>query len=244
MIPKTEAIVLKSFDYRETSRIVTFYTRECGKISGVMKGIRKDPRKFGSNVEKYSVNDLVYYHYSRSDLHLISHCDMKQYFFSIRDHYKKNMAANYILELVDKLMAPEQVNENVYRLMMRFLNQLQTEEDVDKLIYIFQIKVLRFAGFSPYLDSCVCCDRKVHGRARFSVTSGGLICADCPHEDTSYLGISPGTVSTILHIGAGSWTSCLRLGITAPVRKELKYILNNFLVFHLDRRIRSAKFIS
>ena len=58
MIPRTEAIVLKSFDYRETSKIVTFYTKDRGKITGVMKGVRKDPRKFGSSVDKYSINDF------------------------------------------------------------------------------------------------------------------------------------------------------------------------------------------
>lgn len=244
MIPKSEAIVLKSFDYRETSRIATFFTKDYGKISGVMKGIRKDPRKFGSSVDKYSVNDLVYYHYSRSELHLISHCDMKQFYFLIRDDYKKNLAANYILELVDKIMQPEQANENVYRLMLRFLDQLQQDSDIDKLIHIFQIKVLRFSGFSPHLDSCVACGRRVSGRVRFSSISGGLICSTCQTDETHYMFISPGTISTIQHIEAGNWSACLRLGITAGVRKELKFILNNFLVYHLERKIKSAKYIS
>ena len=79
MIVKTEAIVLKSFDFRETSRIVTFYSREYGKVKGLLKGIRKDPRKFGSSVDRFSVNDIVFYQYRNSDIHLVSQCDMKEY---------------------------------------------------------------------------------------------------------------------------------------------------------------------
>src|SRR3989338_2370005 len=66
MILKTEAIVLKSFAFRETSRIATFFTKDYGKVKGVLKGIRSNPRKFGSYLDKFSVNDIVYYQYRRS----------------------------------------------------------------------------------------------------------------------------------------------------------------------------------
>lgn len=176
MIPKTEAIVLKSFDYRETSRIVTFFTKEHGKITAVMKGIRKDPRKFGSSVDKYSVNDLVYYHYRRSDLHLVSQCDLKQYFFRVRDDYQRNVTANYALELVNKIMPAEQVNKDVYDLLLQFLDRLQEEKDLERLVNLFQIKMLRYSGFSPHLDSCVRCRQQSgkgpfqHGRRRAGVS--------------------------------------------------------------------------
>ncbi|MBZ0166036.1 MAG: DNA repair protein RecO, partial [Candidatus Omnitrophica bacterium] len=200
MIPKTEAIVLKSFDYRETSRIVTFFTKDCGKITGIMKGIRKDPRKFGSSVEKYSINDLVYYHYTRTDLHLVSHCDLKQYYFPIREDYDKNLAANYALELVNKIMPPEQVNGEVYELLCQFLDRLQIERDIERLIHVFQIKILQYSGFSPHLDSCVKCEGKVMGKVRFSMASGGLVCPSCPASETSFTLISQGAISTIIHI--------------------------------------------
>lgn len=243
MIPKTEAIVIKSFDYRETSRIVTFFTRDYGKITGILKGIRKDPKKFGSSVDKYSVNDLVYYHYRNSDLHLVSHCDLKQYYFLIRDHYEKNVAANYVLELVDKIMQPEQVNEEIYILMNRFLERLQTEKNIDRLIYIFQIKMLQLSGFSPHLDSCVKCGKKIKGKVRFSMVSGGLLCPQCPSTETSFTVVSEGAISTILHVEGSEWNECLRLGLTKKVKAELKYILNNFLIYHLERNVRSSAFL-
>ena len=107
MIVKTEAIVLKSFDFRETSRIATFFTRDYGKVSGVLKGIRKDYRKFGSSVERFSVNDIVYYQYRNSDLHLISQCDLKAFFYPVRQDLKKSLAASYISELVNLVMPVE-----------------------------------------------------------------------------------------------------------------------------------------
>ena len=60
MIVSTEGIVLKSFDYRETSKIATFFTKQYGKVKGVLKGIRKDPKKFGSHIDQFSVNVQIH----------------------------------------------------------------------------------------------------------------------------------------------------------------------------------------
>ncbi|MBN1869688.1 MAG: DNA repair protein RecO [Candidatus Omnitrophica bacterium] len=243
MIRSTEAIVLKTFDFRETSRIAVFYTKDYGKIKGVLKGIRADPKKFGSNIDKFSVNDIVYYEYTRSDLHLVSQCDLKQFYFAIRQDYKRNVAANYILELVDTVMPQEHTNRKVYHLMLDYLSSLETTQDIDKMVHIFQIKILLLSGFRPHIDACVQCRKKVEGKARFSLRAGGLVCSDCPSTETDFTVISKGTIASMLHIEKSDWPASLRLGLTQTVRKELKYILNNFLVYHLGRKIRSAHFL-
>lgn len=243
MIVKTEAIVLKSFDFRETSRIATFFTRDYGKVSGVLKGIRKDHRKFGSSVERFSVNDIVYYQYRNSDLHLISQCDLKAFFYPVRQDLKKSLAASYISELVNLVMPVEEKNEKIYRLMTDFLSSLETTEDFNHLVHVFQIKILSYSGFKPHLDSCLKCKKKILDKARFSLKEGGLVCFHCPVADTTVHLISQGAVASILYIEKSDWPACLRLKLLEAVKKELKYVLNNFLVFHLGRTIKSAKYL-
>ena len=243
MIIHTEGIVLKTFDYRETSRIATFFTREKGKVSGIMKGVRKNSRKFGSSVDRFSVNDLVYYEYSRSDLHLISHCDLKQYYFQIRQDYNKNVAAYYALELVDAVMPKEHPSMKVYKLLLDFFASLEHEKDINKLIHIFQIKVLLFSGFRPHIDSCVKCGKRISGRARFSMRAGGLVCPACPTRETTFTVVSQGSINSMLYIERHSWKNCLALGLAKSVQKELKFILNNFLVYHLEKRLKTTRFL-
>jgi DNA repair protein RecO (recombination protein O) len=78
----------------------------------------------------------------------------------------------------------------------------------------------------------------------FSLKDGGLVCFDC-RRDHSREGhvVSPGTVASLLHVERNNWPNCLKLRLTPTVRKELKYVLNNFLVFHLGRQLRSAKYL-
>ncbi len=241
-IIQTEAIVLKTYDLRETSKIANFFSLEEGKVSGVLKGIRKDPRKFGSSLEPFSVNDIVYYRYRNSDLHLVSQCDMRSFFLPIRQDFKRSMAAQYMAELVNRMMDPEMKNQRIYHLMIDFLTTLESTEDIDRLIRLFQIKVLLFSGFRPHLDACVSCKKKISGKVRFSMKEGGLVCPHCRVHDQTHP-ISPGTVATILHAEGALWKEAQRLKLTATVRDELKYILNNFLVFHLGKRIRSENFV-
>lgn len=245
MILKTEGIVLKTFDLRETSRIALFFTKEYGKVSGVLKGIRKDHKKFGSSVDRFTVNDIVYYQYRNSDLHLISHCDLKSYFYPIRQDLKKSLAASYILELVNLIMPPEEKNVKIYRLMLDFLESLQSLEhnDTSLLVHFFQIKILSFSGFKPHLDTCLKCKKTIIEKARFSLREGGLVCWDCAAGDSTLELLSPGAVSSIIYAEGHEWPICLRLKLTESVQKELKYVLNNFLVFHLGRKIKSAKYL-
>jgi DNA repair protein RecO (recombination protein O) len=242
MIAKTEGIVLKSFDFRETSRIATFLTRDFGKVKGVLKGIRKDARKFGSSLDRFSVNDIVYYQYRNSDIHLVSQCDMKEYYQGFRQDLKRMTAASYASELLDALVVSEEENAQIYDLMQNYLNSLQTVHDISKLVHIFQIKILLLSGFRPHLDSCVRCEKKITSQSRFSLPLGGLICSSCKVSG-ELIPISKGTLASILHIEESSWAQTLRLGLSESIKKELKYVLNHFLVFHLERHLRSTKYL-
>ncbi len=244
MIQKTEAIVLRNIDFRETSKIVTFFSRDHGKITGLLKGIRKDHRKFGSNVDKFSVNDIVYYPSRSSEIHLVSHCDLKQYFFPIRQDLRKSLAASYVLELVNMIMPVEDRNPKVYQLMLDFLNTLEKDLNVNQLVHMFQIKILSYSGFRPHLESCVKCKKTIDRRAWFGLKEGGLVCSRCPAPAEPAHSISPGSVATILHVERSEWPACLRLRFPPAVLKDLKYVLNNFLVYHLGRKLKSAKYLS
>ncbi len=50
-IISTEAVVLRSMDHRETSKLAFFFTRSHGSVIGVLKGIRKNPSKFHTTLD-------------------------------------------------------------------------------------------------------------------------------------------------------------------------------------------------
>lgn len=243
MIQKAEGFVLKTYNFRETSKIAVFYSREHGKIQGLLKGIRKEPKKFAANLEPASLNDLIFYRSRSSALHLVSQCDLKEDFINLRSDLKKSISASYALDLINTIMPSEDKNEGVFNLLYLFLKTLAVSKEPEKLNFIFQIKLLSLSGFKPHLDSCVVCGSALNQKANFSHYLGGLICKDCAFKDKSALPILKGTVASILHIEKSTWQESLRLGISQAIAKELNSILNSFLVFHLEKPVKPLRFI-
>ena len=238
-IVRSESIVLRRRDLRETSLLVTFFTRDFGKITGEMKGFRADQKKFASTVEIFSHNDIIFYQSTHSSVHLISHCDQKDNFTPLRQNMAKATGAQLICELVDLVMPQEDKNPLVFDWTLDVLKQLVKSDNPDKLLTIFKIKMLTLSGFKPYLDSCVSCDSNMPAQPRFSLSMGGLLCPRCARKDPSARAIFRGTIATILHIEKNDLKNNLTLGMNPQIKKELELVLNAFLNFHLGRTLKS-----
>ena len=96
-IHKTESIVLRKRDFRETSLIVDFYTRDFCKLSGLLKGIRTDPNKFASTLEPFTLCEIIFYEKRNSDLHLVSQAYTRNNFDPIRQSITKVGTASFMM---------------------------------------------------------------------------------------------------------------------------------------------------
>lgn len=243
-IHKTEAIVLNRHDFRETSIIVNFYTRDFGRLSGILKGIKNEPAKFASTLEPFSLNDIIFYRKRNSSLHLVSQCDIRDNFNIIRQSIHKVGLASVIVELIGAIMPPEDKNEEIFDLAFTGLKELELTNNPDKIMTIFKIKILALSGFKPHFDSCVSCGSRILGQSKFSLSLGGLLCQSCYHKDLSARSIFRGTVASILHIEKNDFKNNLNLGMNPQIKKELELILNSFINFHLERELKSQKVLN
>lgn len=240
-IHKTEAIVLNRRDFRETSMIASLFTRDFGKIGGLFKGIRQEPGKFASTIEPFSCNEIVFYKKTSSSLHLVSQADCRNNFFPIRQDIQKIGIASSIIELLESVMQQEDPNTDIFDLAKMSLQELEINNNPEKIMTIFTIKFLAMSGFKPHFDSCVSCGLKIMGHSKFSLVLGGLLCSRCEHKDMSARTIFRGTVASILYIERNDFRSNLNLGMNPQIKRELNVILNAFLNFHLERELKSQR---
>src|SRR3989338_3791400 len=100
---KTYAFVLNTQDYRDTSLLGDFYTRDHGRIRGIVKGIRDTRARFGSTLEPFSLNEILFYKRKRGgDLHLVTQVDMMDEFPGVRDDLERLAAGAYCIELLSE----------------------------------------------------------------------------------------------------------------------------------------------
>ena len=77
---KTEAIVLKTQKWSETSKIAHLYTRRWGRISILAKGALRPKAKFWGHLETFSLIEAMIYKKPRERLQLLSQCLLKDPF--------------------------------------------------------------------------------------------------------------------------------------------------------------------
>lgn len=244
MIYRDEAIVLKTRDFRETSKIAIFYSKNFGKISGLFKGIRTDSRKFASRLNLLSLNEIIFYRKRFSELHLVSQCDLKKNFSCLNSDAIKFGVASFCAELVDSIMPQEEVHREIFDLLLNFLYSLENTNFSQRLIYNFSLKMLSLSGFQPHLDSCVICKSEIENQAFFSNRFGGLLCHRCAHRDELCDSILAGTISSILFFQKSNWPDSLRLNILPSVEKQLSSIIFSFLNFHVGNKFKSLKMLN
>lgn len=239
MICSTPGFVLRTFDFRETSEIATFFTRDFGKVKGILKGIRGDSKKFGTSLSPLSLNHIIFYHKKNSEIHLVGQCDLIDSFGMSQPVLKTFGYVSHIAELVDVLMPLEDPQPRVFDLIFDFLNTFK-ETAADTRSF-FQIKILSLSGFKPHFDSCLGCASKITEEVYFSSSRGGLLCAKCLFQDNHAVAVLRGTVATILYIERSDWKKALRLNLSAPIRKQLEGILLSFIHFHIGRALKTNK---
>jgi DNA repair protein RecO len=191
MITKTDAVVLKSMNYRDSSKIVTFYTRSFGKVKCIAKGARQMKSKFGAGLQPITNVSLVLYKKEHRELQLLSQCDAIKTYKSIHGELERMAVALAVLELVNQLAHDEEENKALYELLVETLDEIErAAKNCVNLFFAFEIRCASIFGFSPDLESCLGCGRVLdeiggEGSAVFQLSRGSVVCSRCSRAGTA-----------------------------------------------------------
>lgn len=243
-IQKSQAILLRRQNLRETSLILTFYTKDFGKIKGIVRGVRGPHAQYGGScLEIFAHDEMVFYERKRSEYYTVSQCDLLEFFFPIRESLERLAYATYMIELLDSVTNLADKNVEVFELLLNSLKLLSGESSPKRVTRIFEIKLLHQLGLMPELGHCANCANAIQAKGSFSLRAGGLLCEACIASDKEALSIMPGTVRFIEHIRSSSFEKVARVKVSAAVGKELEYILRKFLDYHIERHLKTLEFI-
>jgi len=241
-IKKDTGFVLRAFDFRETSKIVHVFTRNSGKIYGLLKGFRSGKKEFTSSLDIFSLNEFILYE-SRNELWLVSWADLIDDFRHLKESVEKNLIASYIVELVNRVTPLHFPSQKTFGLIQECLSYLEHNPQ-RKILYIFQIKILELSGFRPHLTACVKCLREIQKRVFFSVNLGGFLCSSCFGYDKLAKELPAELILSLKYIQNNDFKTSLRLSLTPGAEKQIFEILEEFLGYHLDARIKSLSSIT
>lgn len=129
MIVTSEGIILNSKKYGDTSKIISVFTLEYGKISLIAKGARMSKNKFGSSLEPLSCSNLTFYLKPNTDLYLLSKSELSKKWFSIYGSAESLSAGFTILETVSVSQLIKHPNPELYVLLSECIENLNISEN-------------------------------------------------------------------------------------------------------------------
>ena len=178
---KTEAIVLKSIDYGETSKIVKLQTPKFGKISVIAKGAKKPKSKFSGYLEELNYISIVFYYKEEKELFLLSQCDLIKPNLKIKEDLNKITIAFAVVELLLRTEISEESHVGMFNLLLRVLKELNDIKKYYTNIYIyFILYFLKLSGYQMDFSRCLKCKKtQTKEKWNFSIENGGLYCSDC-----------------------------------------------------------------
>jgi len=242
MITKSEAIILKTMKFRESSKILTLYTREYGKVSVIAKGARDPKSKFGSVLEPMNYVLAVFYRKENRDLQLLTQCDMMKSFKRLSEDMERMRAAMSIVELVDVVAHAEERNEPLFHTMVGCLEAINdATKNALQVLYLFEMRLSDILGFRPNFSTCFSCGRPMDAKTagtngvELYLNGGGVFCVYCMHKALGQGTISLGALKVLQRLqGMQEMGAVTRLSFPPQVRNEVAGTLRRFLQSHID----------
>ena len=234
-IIRTEAVVLRSLDYGETSQIVTLFTREKGKLGVMAKGARRLKSSFGATLQPMAYTQVVFYYKPTRTLQTLSESSHVESFHSLRRDLKSITVGLRIVELVDALMEEEDAQPEVFALLVRTLRRLDIAETrVTNLWLYAQLRLAQMLGVAPAVE-----------RDRVEAVTGdeGLLSlADGGVYPDSGRDAAPAEPHRASRAALRAYAVCaladldtvMRLEMTPPVRREVEALVRDFLRYQFD----------
>jgi DNA repair protein RecO (recombination protein O) len=179
---KTEAIVIRQADFSETSRVVTFYTREFGKVPLVAKGAKRLKGPFESSLDLLSVCEIVFIRKSSDGLGILTEARLNQRFQNTGKELLRLYGGYYIAELLEGLNEEFDPHPDLYEATIHSMRRLDDAASAPRLaIILFELALLREIGHLPNFETCLKCGQPTTERAPFAywVSQGGLLCRNC-----------------------------------------------------------------
>jgi len=219
MISTSKAIIIRSIDYQDSSKIVTALSQIHGKISLIAKGVKKPKNRLAGVIEVGNILEVTYYYKASRNIQTLSEASIIYQSLNFRKDFNRASILYSSLELLSQLVHENEENNHTFAFAFNFIKWLGEIENVQPSIFGYvQIRLAQIAGI-------------------------GLIDDLHDSNETVYLNISSGTLASqpdselaykLTHKQALFLRMALKSRNTEIFNIDLKNSELKQLIYHLD----------
>lgn len=240
-IHTTEAVVLRTIEYSETSLIVWLYTQSLGRVHVIAKGARRARSTFEGALEPLVRGELVFYRKAKADtLDIAKEFDPKDYHRGLRCDLPRLYRGVYLAELMNELGEDDVPNPSAWEAFCGGLQAMVRAKpaELSTLLFRAELGLLESAGLHPALSQCAACGGPPEPSYPLSIEAGGVLCAEHARRDPSARKTSVGAVKTLAAIAAGELVQSGR-----EIDGAIRDLLDRFIRHHLGKSLRTSSYL-
>lgn len=242
---KSEAILIRSVAWSETSLVVTLYTRTHGKVSAVAKGARRLKSPFETALDLLAKSHVVFIEKSSDSLDILTEAKLIRSFRSGRRNLLALYSGYYLAEVVNLLTQNHQPDALLFDALDDALEHLDADERPAKVVLKTELEFLSRLGHLPSFELCVGCGNPVesgrNGSYLFGIEAGGVLCDNCLVGQNHILRVREETIGFLRQASKRQWPDW-DWEIPKETRGEVRFVMEKFITFLADRRLRLMDF--
>lgn len=231
-ITRTEAIVLRGLDYGETSRIVTIFTRQKGKVSVIAKGARKTKSSFGSTLQPMAYTQVVFYYKPTRTLQVLTESSHVEAFHQLNRSLDRITIGLRVVELVDALLEEEDPQPRAFNLTLQVLQALdRAGERVANVWPYAQLRLARLMGVAPAIDRDNVEAVSEEG-GLLSLSNGGVYPKSAAPGHARFA--SRSALRAFAIFARADLDVVLRMSLDERTRAEVDGLISDYMRFHFE----------
>ncbi len=239
------AIILRARAYRDSDKIVTFLTRDFGKLTGIAKGAKNSRRRFANCLDPLTRVRVYFRSKPGAGLVFMESCDLLLPATPFAEP-QKFAYGSYLIELADQLTGEAHAVPEVYDLLDGALDALASGAATAAFLRAFELHLLHRAGYEPHLESCAGCHRPLAELARVFLdpVHGSVACESCRSIEQTWVAVGGETVATLDRLKHIALPDAQSLRLPGPLGAEAAQFLGRVLSLHLARPLKSVGLIA
>lgn len=238
MIVTTEAIILQSRKFSDSSKIVSAFTEQFGKVSLIAKGARSPKSKFGGALEQLSHSTLTFYKKPNRDLYILSKAETAVARRRLSESYERLTAGLAIAEAVDTSQEHEETNPALFRLIVEALDALSAAESNEfSIIVAFQLRLAELMGFALTMS-----DEGHVGEPRpeyhFSFSDGTILSANDHRVPSVGWVFAPSEFAVLNTLAECEMSDASGVEQTIIQKAKIHDFISRYFQFHIEKKMR------
>ncbi len=185
MIFSLEALVLSKEKLGEIDLLIELLTPN-GKIWSIAKGAQKSRRRFVNLLEEFNFIKAHLRNTSKGKFPILEKADLLFLPETIRSDYRKYIMVSYIGEILSKTSFSG-LRVNYFSFIKSFFKELDKKNVGSLWKPYFELKILKFSGWTPEFFQCVKCGYRPKKVFYLSIPEGGIVCFRCKDGNSEIL---------------------------------------------------------